>query len=162
MNNKEIYYINKYNSTNKTIGYNLTNGGDGGNTYRYKTELELNIIKNKISKANSGLNNGNHKSIKCYNIVSNQLLKFNTLTDCLKYFNIKSKHMITNICNNKAKYYFRNQWTFAYISNEFNLNLKIRTRFNWRDKYNKCVSTIPDECKGVESEISTDSERGAN
>lgn len=48
------------------------------------------------------------------------------------------------------------------INNQFNFNLSIRTKFNWRDKYNKCVSTIPDECKGVGLEISTNSKREAN
>ena len=34
VNNREIYWINFYNSTNKNFGYNMTRGGDGGNTYK--------------------------------------------------------------------------------------------------------------------------------
>lgn len=30
MDDLEIYYIKEYNSTNRKIGYNVTNGGDGG------------------------------------------------------------------------------------------------------------------------------------
>ena len=33
-NSREIYWIDFYNSTNKNFGYNMTNGGDGGNTYK--------------------------------------------------------------------------------------------------------------------------------
>ena len=32
LNEKEKYWISYYNSTNHNIGYNLTPGGDGGNT----------------------------------------------------------------------------------------------------------------------------------
>jgi group I intron endonuclease len=32
LNNREVYWINKYNSNNKDIGYNMTKGGDGGYT----------------------------------------------------------------------------------------------------------------------------------
>jgi len=34
-NNIEIYYISEYNSNNKDFGYNMTIGGDGGNTGKY-------------------------------------------------------------------------------------------------------------------------------
>ena len=60
---KEIYWIDYYNSTNKNIGYNLTPGGDGGNTYLCKSDKEMELIKNKISKANKGINNGQSKQI---------------------------------------------------------------------------------------------------
>lgn len=64
LNQKEIYWIAYYNSTNKNIGYNLTPGGDGGNTYLCKSEEEMKLIKNKISKANKGINNKQSKQIK--------------------------------------------------------------------------------------------------
>ena len=34
-NEKEIFYINEYNSNNRDVGYNMTKGGDGGNTGAY-------------------------------------------------------------------------------------------------------------------------------
>lgn len=49
LNNKEIYYINMFDSTNPKIGYNLAKGGDGGN--------QGNIINQRISKACKGKNN---------------------------------------------------------------------------------------------------------
>lgn len=57
LNTKEIYWIDFYDSLNS--GYNKTLGGEGGNTYIGKTEDELKEIKNKISIANRGANNGN-------------------------------------------------------------------------------------------------------
>lgn len=57
LNLKEIYWIDFYDSLNS--GYNMTLGGEGGNTYICKTDEELREIKNKISLANRGENNGN-------------------------------------------------------------------------------------------------------
>ena len=51
LNNREIYWIKAFNSTNPDIGYNITSGGTGGNTFLYKNKDEMNIIKEKISKA---------------------------------------------------------------------------------------------------------------
>ena len=54
---REIYWIKYYDSFNN--GYNSTIGGKGGNTYAKKTEEEMKIIGQKISKAISGSKNGN-------------------------------------------------------------------------------------------------------
>lgn len=123
LNNKEKYWIKYYNSTDKNIGYNLTPGGDGGNTYLCKSEQELNKIKSKISKSNSGKNNGQSKQIKAYNIVTKEVLHFKTLVEACKYFNIAQKGIFVNHCENKAKRFWRKEWTFAYEGNEFNMNL---------------------------------------
>ena len=57
LSDKEVYYISKFDSVSN--GYNSTPGGEGGNTYIRKTEEEMFKIKKKISRANSGSNNGN-------------------------------------------------------------------------------------------------------
>lgn len=44
---KEIYWISYYNSTDREIGYNISNGGDGGDTLSNHPELDL--IREKIS-----------------------------------------------------------------------------------------------------------------
>lgn len=162
LNERECYWIKIFNSTNGSIGYNLTDGGDGGNTYKYKSKSEMDQIRNKISKANKGKNNGNHTSVKAYNINTKEIIYFDTLGECLRYFSIRNQGMIIDRCKHIAKYYFRKEWNFAYEDDEFQNDLLVRTKFNWRDRINdKCVSTIPDECKGVELEISTSSERKA-
>ena len=51
---REMFWIKKLNTNNPVVGYNLTDGGDGGNTYKYKTEEEMANIKNKISEAGKG------------------------------------------------------------------------------------------------------------
>lgn len=57
MSDREKYWISYFDTFNN--GYNSTVGGEGGNTYAKKTKDEMKIIKEKISKANKGSNNGN-------------------------------------------------------------------------------------------------------
>lgn len=52
LNNREIYWISFYNSTDADIGYNMTFGGDGGDTFSCVSKEEQNIRRQKISKAN--------------------------------------------------------------------------------------------------------------
>ena len=56
LNEKEIYYIKKYNSLED--GYNMTIGGEGGNTYIDKSDEEMKAISEKNSAA-LHKNNGN-------------------------------------------------------------------------------------------------------
>ena len=119
LNKKEKYWISYYNSNNHDIGYNLTLGGDGGNTYLCKSNYEMNIIKRKISIANKGINNGISKQIKAYNINTKEIIHFDTLFDACKYFNHKQKGSFLRHCNHEAKYFWRKEWTFAYENDNF-------------------------------------------
>lgn len=56
LNEKEIHYIGEYNSLED--GYNMTMGGEGGNTYINKSDEEMKAISRKISTA-LRKNNGN-------------------------------------------------------------------------------------------------------
>lgn len=51
---KEIYWIDYFNSYNPNIGYNLALGGDGGDLFHLKSIDEQNEIKSKISQKNKG------------------------------------------------------------------------------------------------------------
>ena len=123
LNQKEKYWIKYYNSTNRKIGYNLTEGGDGGNTYLCKTKKEMEEIKHKLSIANFGKNNEMSKAIKALNVDTNEIIHFDTLHDACEYFNHKQKGSFTSICNGKSKYLWKGKWTFAYENDEFNTNL---------------------------------------
>ena len=50
LNEKEIYWIEKYNSTDKNIGYNLCSGGKGFKIYYGKTEEQISEIHENLSK----------------------------------------------------------------------------------------------------------------
>src|SRR6056300_1253974 len=47
LSDREKYWIGRYNSTNQKIGYNITEGGDGGDTLTNHPDIEE--IKRKIS-----------------------------------------------------------------------------------------------------------------
>lgn len=49
---KEIYWISFYNSTDRKIGYNITKGGDGGDTL--SNHPDLSAIRKKISNTTIG------------------------------------------------------------------------------------------------------------
>lgn len=126
LNEKEQYWIKFYNSTDKNVGYNLTTGGEGGNTYLNKTEEERDEIKRKISVANSGKNNGMSVSIKALNVKTNEIIHFDTLADACKYFNHKQKGTFVERAKGLSKLLWRGEWTFAYEDNEFFTDLKER------------------------------------
>lgn len=82
----EMFYISKLKSSERNIGYNMTPGGEGGNTYLTKSEEEMEIIKEKISIANSGGHNGNAHNFKMKNINTNKIFHFGSSTECCKWF----------------------------------------------------------------------------
>lgn len=124
LNEKEQYWIKFYNSTDKMFGYNLTPGGEGGNTYLNKTKEELDEIKRKISIANSGKNNAMSTAIKALNVKTNEIIHFDTLIAACKYFNHKQKGAFVDRAKGLSKYLWRGEWTFAYEDNEFFTDLK--------------------------------------
>ncbi|GJQ43922.1 MAG: hypothetical protein JETCAE03_34200 [Ignavibacteriaceae bacterium] len=71
---REKFWIKKLNSYNP-VGYNIANGGEGGDTYTNNSNL--NIIKNKLSKiakTKTGNKNRNYKGT--YNFFSNYEKKY--------------------------------------------------------------------------------------
>lgn len=117
LNLKEKYWIKRLDAVNS--GYNLTAGGDGGNTYECKTDEEMNDIKNKIRVSKMSGDNPHSKLVKCKNVITNEEIIFNSFVDCQKYFNEKSHNFITRRCTHRTKYVYDNQWIFAYENNEF-------------------------------------------
>lgn len=94
-NKREIYFISKYDSTNKNIGYNSSPGGEGGNTYINKTPKELKEIGKKISKSLSGENNGKHTVIYMKDVETDIEIRFGSFADCERYLSKKYGHIFT-------------------------------------------------------------------
>lgn len=96
---REIFYIRCFNADRSDQYYNISAGGEGGNTYSGKSESEMNDIKRKISIRNSGTRNGNkgqyvgplngmygkHASIECRLKKSNSLKAKRTSGKYKKY-----------------------------------------------------------------------------
>lgn len=209
LDKREKYWIDFY---TKKIGkenmYNMTSGGDGGNTYLDKNESEMNEIKHKISLTKKYDKNPNHTPVKALNVLTKEIIHFSTLKEMQEFFGEKNHNFIVRRCKNKTKCLYKKIWNFAYESNEFSFkscnknnrkkqniivtdltNNEVKSfdsyanaeeYYGLRNKYfsskayrydkeftkgnykiikQQHVSTTSDECKKVESEISTGSKR---
>jgi hypothetical protein len=117
LNEKEQYWIHYYKA--KEAGYNMTYGGDGGNTYATLSKEELDQIKVKIGEKNSGKLNGQSKQIKCKSIITNEELIFDTITECLEYFKVKNKNFIHTRIDGDCASPWHNEWLFAYADKDY-------------------------------------------
>ena len=116
LNKKEQYWINYYNSVEE--GYNETNAISkcGGNTYRSKTEKEMEVIKEKIRKTKIGSKNPMARKIKRTNILTNEVDIFDTIIECAKACGIQNgKTSITTRLNGQVKSPFKKKLGFLNI-----------------------------------------------
>lgn len=117
LNIKEQQYIRMYHATDSQYGYNETEAISkcGGNTYQFKTEEEMEIIKEKLRQTKLGPKNPMARKIKRINIVTNEIDVFNTIIDCAKACGIKhGKTSITTRLNGKVKSPYKKIWFFEY------------------------------------------------
>lgn len=102
---KEIELIKLYGRRDLGLGTlcNLTNGGDGVNGYKHNKDRLL-----KISNNSKGSKNPNSKSC----IHFDTLMKFNSLKEGCKYFNLKYYSQSSAIRNKQstAQFYFENEY----------------------------------------------------
>lgn len=117
LNQKEILHIKEYDAIR--TGYNETIGGDGGNTYKFKTKKDKQRISSLIASKCTGGNNGMARRIKCKNIKTGKELFFGSFTECKLYFKEKSDNFAKRRCAEKTKYIYKNEWLFAYVENEY-------------------------------------------
>lgn len=97
LDSKEIYYINKYNSTDKSIGYNISLGGSGIWLEHHSKET-----KEKISKANKGKT----RTDEC----KNHLSKIRKNSKWINNGTI-NKHVLAD----EVDYYLSNGWSFGTV-----------------------------------------------
>ena len=117
LNQKEQYWIKFYNSVEE--GYNETDAISkcGGNTYRSKTEEEMEIIKEKIRQTKIGTKNPMARKIKRTNIITNEVDIFDTVINCAKACGIKNgKTSISTRLNGQVKSPYKNTWIFEYYN----------------------------------------------
>ena len=104
LNEREIYYIDYYNSfihNKNSNGYNMTLGGEGTRGYKMPNEQKLNLGKH-MSEKYTGENNWASKSVIC------DEMYFSCIKDCAKYYNEDEKNMsnwLSGYRNIPQKYY---------------------------------------------------------
>ena len=117
LNKKEQYWIRYYDSINK--GYNETDAifKCGGNTYKAKSDEEMEVIKDKIRQTKIGSKNPMAKKIKRINIITNEVDIFDTIISCAKACGIKNgKTSITTRLNGQITSPYKNKWLFEYYN----------------------------------------------
>lgn len=115
LNIKEQYWIHYYDSV--LNGYNETDAISkcGGNTYKSKTQEEMEVIKEKIRKTKIGAKNPVARKIKRINLQTGEEDVFDTIISCAKACGINNgKTSITTRLNGKIKTPYKNKWIFKY------------------------------------------------
>ncbi len=119
LNQKEQYWIRKYQATNPEFGYNETDAISkcGGNTYKNKTPEEMESIKAKIRASKVGAKNPMAKRVKRINTQTGEEDYFDTVISCAKACGIKNgKTSITTRLNGQITSPYKNKWLFEYCN----------------------------------------------
>ena len=119
---KEYYWISYYDAIHQ--GYNETddNCKCGGNTYKNKTDDELQIIKNKISQSKLGGNNPHATGVKFKNINTNEELHFDSQAEAMRYFNESNHQFCSRRCRREINSFYKDEWLIAYENDEYPTN----------------------------------------
>lgn len=132
LNKKEVYWISFYNSVYE--GYNSTDGGENTDTYHYKTEEEMTVIKEKIRCTKIGKLNPRAQKIKCKNIYTYEEFIFDSFADCADYFNESNHNFITRRVLHKTKFLYKKEWLISYFEEEYIQDYSIEKQIKRRKK----------------------------
>lgn len=137
---KEKYWIKQYNSTDRKIGYNLTEGGDGtfGRMHSEETKEKIRQkalgrkaseeTKKKMSEARKGavsekkkahvqsLIENSKKKVIAENADTKDTVKFSSMKECCKFFKI-DPNTLRKYCNSE-NHFCKKCNTFFYIIEE--------------------------------------------
>lgn len=93
LDKKEIYYINKYNSTNRLYGYNKKEGGSSG---KHLEETKTKQSRNMMGRY---ANENNPRATKVICLNTKEI--FDTLKQAGEKYNIQKGNIVSNCINNK-------------------------------------------------------------
>ena len=98
LNQKEQQWIQYYNSVIE--GYNETDAiyKCGGNTYKSKSNKEMEVIRDKIKNTKLGGLNPNARAVKLINTKTGEERIFSSQKECADYLNLSSHHPISRRC----------------------------------------------------------------
>lgn len=116
---KEHEWIVFFNSVRE--GYNETDAMSkcGGNTYKSKTQEELQQIAEKISITKQGGLNINAMAVKCRNIKTGEEYHFASQAEMQKFFNAPNHIFISRRCLGIIQKPYLDKWEIAYEIMEY-------------------------------------------
>lgn len=116
---KEHDWIVRYNSVEE--GYNETDAISkcGGNTYKGKTDEEMQAIKEKIRDSKLGGKNPHASKIKCKNVETGKEYFFDSMADAERFFKASNHQFISRRCRGEVTNLYEGKWMFAYQDQEY-------------------------------------------
>ena len=139
LNEKEIYWIDFYNSNSPDIGYNMTHGGECGNTYLCKTDEEMEEIKSKIRATKIGGKNPMAIPVKCKNVITGEEYHFDSVSLMQDFFGEKTHSFITGRVKHRTKSLYQHEWNISYENEDYDDSIlpdratRTYTRINVQD-----------------------------
>lgn len=115
LTSREHYWVLKLDTINN--GYNIQDPivSRGGNTYAGKSEAEMLLIRQKLSKSKLGSKNPHAKKIRCTNIETNEVIKFDSIIEAQQYFEQDNHSFISKRCRGIIKGLYQNKYKFEYL-----------------------------------------------
>lgn len=113
LDEKEVYWINYFDSVKN--GYNSNNhkGKVGGNTLSNHENLEE--IRHKISDSKKGAKNPRARKIEAVDIINNKKYFFDCMEDCRLFFGFSNHICISKRCRKIIKKPYKNRYLFNYV-----------------------------------------------
>lgn len=147
LSTREIYWIDFYNSI-FPHGYNLTKGGDGGNTFKYRTTEQMKETRKKISLATKGEKNGfygkHHSEKTKENLRQINLGKTLSKETKKKISETLKDHFVSDLTKEKIRTATKKQWLnndYKNLMKTINLGNKYAQGNTWNknriDVYHK-------------------------
>jgi len=137
INEAEKFYIKKYNSTNKNIGYNISHGGGGcfGVIPSDETRLKLSLVhlgkkKGEVHSKNISIGQRNiAPNVFAYTVNGEFIGEFNSIQDTSEILNL-NRNAVANAFNRSIRYktfvFYREKTFFTkYVANQTSIRRKI-------------------------------------
>lgn len=126
--NAEIAAIAKYNTKDRSIGYNLTDGGDGGSGYKFTDEQRANLSRAKKGKYTGSENpfwgKKHTEEFKAGHAVTMKSIYENNVK---KYDSLNSAQCSLNLakCLEIQVKYLTKKYSFENLAEEYSIGLKL-------------------------------------
>lgn len=117
-NQRELYWINFYNSVEKGLNTKGTIGKSGGDTLTNNPNMKE--ISRKISNSKKGSKNPNSSKVKMIDLETGEEKIFDAIVDCRDYLGLpKERHdIISKRCFGRIKTPYKGRYKFEYVTKD--------------------------------------------
>ena len=113
LDEKEVYWINFFDSVNSGYNSNANKGRVGGDTLTNHPDLVA--IRKKISESKMGDKNPRARQVKAINILTKEEIVFGSACECARKLNFTNHACISKRALGQIKSPYQKQWLFEYI-----------------------------------------------